>query len=133
MIVPLLNDGRCIIQDRGLSTTLAYQALDKTILTINDILALSGNHLALEYRPDHLIIVDVTVNNAFSRLNTRAKKDDAIFEKKSFMEKAAQRFLSQEYKEIFENRGTKIHHLNGNSKIDIMKQEATELLKKILQ
>ncbi len=132
ILIPLLADDRCIIQDRGISTSLAYQSLARPDFTMEKIAFLVGNQLALKHRPDHLIIVDTDIKNALERLNARAKKDESIFEKTAFMEKAAHQFSHPDFQKIFKSRGTTIHYLNGNEKIDIMKQQAIALLKQIL-
>jgi thymidylate kinase len=131
--IPLLKDGKCIIQDRSISTSLAYQSLADPKFTMKKISALPGNKLALKYRPDYLILVKTSAEEAARRLNLRTgKKDDVIFENLPFLKKSAKQFSSTELKSIFTKRGTKVVGLNGNKKIDIMRQEANKLLSKIL-
>lgn len=132
--IPLLQNGKCIIQDRSITTSLAYQSLPDPKFTMKKICALPGNKLALIYRPDYLVLVKIDPQEAARRLNTRiGKKDDAIFENLPFLKKSAKQFFSNELKTIFTKRGTKVISLNGNQKIDIMKTEANKLLDKILK
>src|SRR3989344_365017 len=123
IIIPLLASGKVVIQDRGVSTSLAYQSISRNErgsaaagqnkeLTFAKIAEFPGNKLALENRLD--------------------KNDDAIFEKLDFLKKATKIFYSDEYQEIFTGRGSTIHYLNAEAEIDIMKQEAVELLKKLI-
>lgn len=131
--IPLLKAGKCIIQDRSITTSLAYQSLPDPKFTMKKICALPGNKLALANRPDFLVLVKIDPTEAAHRLSARTgKQDDAIFENLPFLKKSAKQFFSSELKNIFTKRGTKVIHLNGNQKIDIMKQEASNLLNKIL-
>mgnify|MGYP001560829767 CR=1 FL=1 len=145
IIIPLLNSGKAVIQDRGVSTSLAYQNISRSErdpdspsgqnpeFTFAKISEFVGNNLALQNRPDYLVIAKIQADKALARLHERAeKKDDAIFEKLDFQTKAAAVFYSEEYQKIFTERGTKIHYLNTDAKIDIMKQEAVDLFKIML-
>lgn len=132
--IPLLKKGKCIIQDRGLSTSLAYQSIPDQKFNMKKISALPGNKLALINRPDYLVLVKTDAEEAAKRLNLRVgKKDDAIFENLPFLKKSTKQFFSRELRQIFTKYGTRVINLNGNAKIDIMKQEANKLLKQILK
>jgi thymidylate kinase len=134
IIIPLLQDEKVIIQDRGVSTTLTYQNIQNKKFTFAKIAEFPGNKLALENRPDHLIIAKISAEKAATRISSRLDKDDnAIFEKLNFLKKATEIFYSDQYQKIFTDRDTKIHYLNTEAEIDIMKQEATDLLKKIIK
>lgn len=133
IIIPLLNNGKVVIQDRGVSTSLAYQSLQNKEFTFAKIADFPGNKLALENRPDHLIIAKISAAKAAARISNRFdKNDNAIFEKLDFLKKAAEVFYSDYYQKIFTNRGAKVAYLNTEAEIDIMKQEAVKLLKSIL-
>lgn len=133
IVIPALADGKIIIQDRSVTTSLCYQPLSGEV-TVETVAALPGNALALEYRPDHLVLVSVSPDTALARLGGRGEKqDDVIFEHRDFLEKSNARFLSPEYQSLFSSRGTVIHQLSGDPEIGIMKQEATDLLKSILK
>lgn len=133
IIIPLLNSGKAVIQDRGVSTSLAYQSIQNKEFTFEKIAEFPGNKLALENRPDYLIIAKIPADKALARLHERSeKKDDAVFEKLDFQIKAAAIFYSEEYQKIFTERGTQVRYLNTDAEIDIMKQEAVELLKKLI-
>lgn len=132
-IIPLLTDGRCVIQDRGISSSLAYQSVGADGLTMEKIAALSGNALALQNRPDHLIILRATPEKCLSRLTERTEKqDNVIFEKLEFMKKLDRVFSGEEFQNMFANRGTRLHYLNADAELDTMKADAIRLLKQIL-
>ena len=133
IIIPLLTNNKIVIQDRGVSASLAYQSIQNKEFTFKKIAEFPGNKLALENRPDHLIITKISAQIATARLSGRFdKNDDVIFEKLDFLKKATEIFYSDQYQKIFTGRGTKIHYLNAEAEIDIMKQEAIDLLKSIL-
>ena len=147
IIIPLLASGKAVVQDRGVSTSLAYQSLSRRTgsgsrldvgtnpeFTFAKIAEFVGNQLALENRPDHLVIAKIPADKALARLHERSgKKDNAIFEKLDFQTKAAAIFYSKAYQKIFTGRGTTIHYLNTDAEIGIMRKEAADLLKKILK
>ena len=134
IIIPLLKNNKIIIQDRGVSSSLAYQPLTNQEVTTDFVANLPGNKLALENRPDYLILVDCDAQVSFDRLHSRTdKQDNAIFERIEFLEKLTARYLDKDYQKLFTNKGTKILHLNGNEKIDIMNEQAVSLLKTILK
>lgn len=132
LLIPLLETGKIVLQDRGVSTSLCYQPLHDPVLTADDIASLHGNAFALDHAPNHLVIVDTPVDDALRRIGGREKQDHAVFEKKQFLEKARSRFLDQAFQKFFTDRGTRIHVLNGGKPIDIMKQEALTLLNTIV-
>ncbi len=133
-IIPLLKNNQTIIQDRGVSSSLAYQPLTHQEVTMDFVANLPGNQLALENRPDYLMLVDCDAQVAFDRLHSRTdKQDNAVFERIEFLEKLTNRYLDKSYQKLFTDKGTKILHLNGNEKIDIMNKQAISLLKTILK
>ena len=133
LIIPLLEQGKTVIQDRGISTSLCYQPIQDPNLTMDIINGLEGNKRAREHRPDQLVIADVSPQIALSRLGRREdKKDDAQFEQEDFLEKAQNMFLSEQFQNNFTSRGTQIHKLKTDSSIDIMTQDALSLLKSLI-
>ncbi len=134
IIVPALREGKCIIQDRGVSTSLCYQPLTDPSVTPAWLSSLSGNALALEHRPDHLILLKIDPERAMKRLAERyEKQDDAIFEKLDFMKKTAEVFASPEYQKFFTIHGTQVHYLPSNEELAIMKEKSIALLKNLLK
>src|SRR3989344_2729205 len=113
IIIPLLASGKVVIQDRGVSTSLAYQSISRNErgsaaagqnkeLTFAKIAEFPGNKLALENRPDYLVIPKISAEKAAARLGHRLdKNDDAIFEKLDFLKKATKTFYSDKYQKIF--------------------------------
>lgn len=132
IIIPALNDGKIIISDRGVSTSLCYQSLSGK-LSIKDLCEMVGNALALENAPHHLILMKVEAENAIKRLGSRSEKqDNAVFEQIDFQTKAATLFNSDEFQKLFTAHGSEVHYLPSVDGIDIMKAEALELLKDLI-
>jgi thymidylate kinase len=124
ILIPALRDNKTIIQDRGVSTSLCYQALSQN-LSIETLVSLPGNALALQYRPDYLVLTDMSPETAQKRLATRYdKQDDAIFDRIDFQQQAATRYKSNDFQKLFTDRGTIIEYLNTDVEIDIMKQNS---------
>lgn len=133
ILIPLLRDNKCVIQDRGVSSSLAYQSLQSSELTFEKIANLSGNKLALENRPDWLVLMDLEPEKAIERLEARSdKRDDSLFEKLDFLKKLDARFRSPEFQKLFTDKGAEIRLLSAREKIDIMKEQAVNLLREIL-
>jgi len=132
LLIPTLQQNKIVIQDRGVTTSLAYQPAQDKNISLKMVAELEGNKLALDHAPNHLIIVDVEAKNALARLDGRDKKDKAIFEKLEILEKNSQRFHNQEFVELMKSKKTAIQYLNANQNIDIMKAEAIKILKEIL-
>ena len=134
LLNPLREQGKIILQDRGVSTSLAYQSVQNPPLSFAENATIEGNALALKHAPDHLVLADVPVDVALNRLNARAhKNDNSFYEEKEFLEKVRQQFLSTEYQQYFTSRGTHVHVLNTEESIDRMKQKTIELLKGFLK
>lgn len=132
IIIPALLDSKCIIQVRGVSTSLCYQAVSSD-LSLELLASLPGNSLALEHRPDHLILMDVTPEVTLRRLSSRSEKDDnAIFEKKDFLLKANAMFKNEAYQSLFSSRGSTIQYLPAEDGIDTMNTKALALLTSII-
>ena len=132
IILPALSDSKYVIQDRGVSTSLCYQALSGK-LGLKMLCDLPGNSLALTNAPEHLVIIKIEPQKALQRLGKRnEKQDNVIFEKLDFQTKAADLFYSEEYQKLFSAHGTQVTYLPGEDEIDIMKTKAIKLLKSIL-
>ncbi len=133
IIIPALKSGKCVIQDRGVSTSLVYQPLMEKTLTLKIVANLAGNKLALKQRPDHLVLLKIDPKAALGRLAKRTtKQDNVIFERLAFQKKISRAFGSLAFRQIFERRGTMVRYLPAEDKIGIMKSKAVRLLQDII-
>ena len=132
IIIPALEQGKYIFQERGVTTSLIYQPIQKEALPLKKILNLSGNQLALKYRPDLLIVTLVEPQEAVKRLAERDKKDGVIFEKLPFLEKLDRRFAASWFQKFFEKRGSKFVYLRTNKTVYDTIEESINLWKNFI-
>ncbi|MBI5037904.1 MAG: hypothetical protein HZC01_04345 [Candidatus Kerfeldbacteria bacterium] len=127
VIIPALAAGKYIFQERSLTTSLAYQPIQAEPLSVKDIIGLAGNQLALKHRPDLLCILKTDVAAVMQRLRTRKKKDRAIFERKSFLEKAQRRFTASWFREMYQKRGAQVVTLDTTGGLIETKKKMQEV------
>ena len=129
LIIPALHQGKTVIQERGVVTSLVYQPVQHERLTLMDIMNIPGNRLALENPPNVLIITQVSPDIVIQRLKQREhKKDNAIVEELVFQRKIAERYESAWLKQLFESKKSKVVYLNTeNNSEEETKQKAIEL------
>jgi dTMP kinase len=132
VIIPALEQGKIIFQERGVTTSLIYQPIQKEPLELKKIMRLSGNKLALEYRPDLLIITLVDPKEAVRRLAERDKKDNVIFEKLPFLEKISERFAAPWFRELMESRGSEFVYLKTDKTVYDTIEEAVGIFEKFI-
>ncbi|HCM68301.1 MAG TPA: hypothetical protein DIS62_04885, partial [Candidatus Kerfeldbacteria bacterium] len=110
--VPALRAGKYIFQERGVTSSIAYQPIHARGLTIKDIMDIDGNKFALQHRPDMLCILKINPSVALHRLHVRRKKDQAVFENRVFLSRVQKRFLSPWFRQLFEKRGSRVEVLD---------------------
>ncbi|MBP9828295.1 hypothetical protein KBC55_04070 [Patescibacteria group bacterium] len=133
LIIPALQAGKKVIQDRGVSTSLVYQPVMPAGPTIDEVLNLPGNKLALEHRPDDLIIMDTPANVCLKRLPSRTDGDaEQIFERIELLKTFDERYKAEWFTKIFTDQGTLMHSLNTDCSMDESKQRAISLVSTIL-
>ncbi len=130
VILPALTQGKIIFQERSVTTSLIYQPIQKEALKLKKILELSGNKLALKYRPDLLIITLVDPKEAVRRLAERDKKDNTIFEKLPFLEKIEKRFAAPWFKKMMEKHGSRFVYLKTDKTVYDTIDEAVAIWEK---
>jgi len=133
VILPMRKLGKIILQDRSVTTSLCYQSVQSDELNLENIALREGNAFALGNPPDYFILADLPVEEALARLGSRTEKqDDAIFEKRTFLEKAQSCFMGSEYQDFLENHGFNIKTINTNQPIEAMKEESKEFISDLL-
>lgn len=133
VILPALEQGKIIFQERGVTTSIIYQLIQKEPLELEKILELPGNKLALEYRPDLIIIALVDPKEAVKRITERDKKDYSIFEKLPFLEKIAERFAAPWFRELMEKHGSKFVYLKTDKTVYDTIKETTDIWENFLK
>lgn len=114
LIIPSLKQGKIILQERGVVTSVVYQPIQLERISLRDILNIPGNRLAIQNAPNLLIITKGDPLVVMHRLKTRHKKDHAIFETIHFQRKIEARYESEWLKKLFENFGSEVVYLDTN-------------------
>jgi dTMP kinase len=133
VIIPALEQGKIIFQERGVTTSVIYQPIQEEPLKLEKIMELPGNKLALEYRPDLLIIAQVDQGEAMARLAERDKKDNSIFEKLPFLQKISERYATPWFRELMEVRGSKFVYLKTDKTVYDTIEETLEIWEKFIK
>ncbi len=119
LLLPAKKEGKIIIQERGITTSLVYQPVQNEKIQLKEIINIPGNKLAIKNSPDALIIVNVEPEVAIERLALREKKDDAIFENLVFQRKVQRRFESDWMKKLFSHYDCKVIYLDTNPPLTV--------------
>jgi dTMP kinase len=132
VILPALQAGVLVLQERGVSSSLAYQPL-QGLISLPQLLKLEGNQFALKFRPDLLLIPVCPVAVALRRLQKRTKKDQAIFEKRAFLQKLDRRYRSAWFGKLFQQRGSVVGFLDTNDALRETQKEAVGYINDFLK
>lgn len=108
VIVPALQRGMHVFQERSASTSFVYQPLLSSTTPLSFVKKLDGNALALQHRPDLLCILKIDVDETLRRLGKRTKKDKSMFERKAFLQKAQRRFVAPWFQQLYRRRGARV-------------------------
>lgn len=124
-----------ILQERGLTSSLAYQPLqslrnqDPDPLTTAQVLALPGNQTALLHVPDLFVFLEIDAKTAQQRLSQRrGTEPEDIFDDQGFQHALRDRYALPEVTEPWTSRGTKIIHLDGSQSKDQVTQALVQEL-----
>jgi len=115
LLIPAREQGKIILQERGVITSLVYQPIQLERINLKDVMNLPGNRIALKNAPDVLVIMKAEPQTVMHRLKSRGKKDHAIFENLLFQRKVELRYESGWLKSLFENFGSKVVYLDTNA------------------
>lgn len=138
-----------IIAERGFITSLVFQLLyskfkkEKPEFTVDKVLSLEGNKIAIDYIPNYFLITDCSVEEAMRRLDKRKKKDNAIYETEEFQKILRDVYLGK--KKLFVNKkhltleefleskgidfGTKYCFISTEGSLDETRERVFEFLK----
>lgn len=114
IILPAIESGKWVFQERGVITSLVYQPMMQDGPTLEEVKGLEGNTFCLNHPPSLLVITTVDPETVIKRLNNRKKQDDAIFEKIEFQKKVESIYKSKWLKDLFESKGSKVVYLDTN-------------------
>jgi len=135
VIIPALEAGKHIFQERGVISSIVFQPLMENAYTVEEIKNLEGNKFCLEHSPDLLVITDVDPEVVIERLGKREKADDAIFEKLEFQKKIKTIYESDWLKQLFEEKGSKVIYLDTNppKTVEDTKRKIVEIFEELIK
>ncbi len=129
LIVPAIKRGLLIVQDRGITTSLAYQPAMSPEISEEFVASLPGNQLAIEWRPDVVILCEVPADVALTRLARRAdKNDDSVFEQHDYMMRLAHRLQADSWKTFLQKNGTQFIVFDADQPLALAIKSAQHLL-----
>ncbi|MFH1391299.1 MAG: dTMP kinase [Candidatus Diapherotrites archaeon] len=118
-IMPALKEGKIILCDRYKYSTFVYQLLQG--IELEKIIEFHKEMLV----PDLILILDLPVDVALQRIDSDSKRSEKeVFEKKEFLEKVRQGFLS--LKEIFPEENIRI--VDSSKNIGEVTKETADIL-----
>lgn len=132
LILPALNAGKIVIQDRGVTTSLVYQSIMPNGLSVDEIAKLPGNKLALDHAPNHLILTTIPIEQIIERIADRKDEGKGVFGDIELMRRVDVRFREQWFRELFESHGTQLHTLDTSGTIEESKANAIQLISSLL-
>lgn len=131
LILPALNAGKTVIQDRSVTSSLIIQPLLDGTLSVEDVASLPGNAFALKHAPDTLVLTKLDPEIAVERMAARADDSKGIYEQLDLLKKEADAFESEWFHSMMNARGTTINTLNTNLDIQSTRKEAYSLFARI--
>lgn len=132
LILPALAAGKTIIQDRGVSTSIAYQPIMPDSISLRRLLSLPGNALAMKHAPAALILTDLDAEVAVERIKKRDEESKGVFADLAMLRRVARRFRSHWYSTLFHVHGTSVHTFDTQIPLDEMVRRAEALLDRLL-
>jgi thymidylate kinase len=133
LILPALAAGKTVVSDRGVTTSIVYQPMMPGGPTLEELLALPGNQVAMKNRPDHLVIACIPPAKALARLPSRTDGDPAqMYERIEYLTTFDERFRSEWFTNLFCELGTAVHCLNTDCSIDEARKNAADLVASML-
>ena len=122
VVKPALDDGKTVICDRFIDSTLAYQGYGRGInLSVIDELNKIASH---GIEPDLTIILDLTVEQAFARMQKRNQEPDRIEKSgKEFFVKAREGFLN-----IAKTQSNRVKIVNADQPEELIHAEIIKLI-----
>jgi thymidylate kinase len=133
LIVPALQAGKTVIQDRGVCTSIVYQPIMAGGISLRRLLKLPGNALALRHAPDTLIITDLDPEIAVERIKKRDEESKGVFADLAFLRRVTRRFRSRWFSFLFTHYGAAVHSFDTGIPLDSMNARAKQLINDILK
>ncbi len=124
-VIPALQEGKVVLCDRFLDSSLAYQGYARGLGLEN---VLKANSFALDYLPGLTIFIDVLPEVALKRLTGRDKSDRLDLEAKDFHNK-----VYEGYQQVLQLYPDRIIRIDGNNSLEKVTEDCIQAVLKYLQ
>ena len=131
LIIPALKAGKKIIQDRSVSTSIAYQPAMDDSVSLEELVQLPGNALALKNAPDLLVLTDLEPENIIERIQNRNDDNKGVYQDVEFMKQIAERYRAEWYSQLFLDHGSSVHTFDTRTPKQTMTINFIKLLETI--
>ncbi len=131
VILPFLQakPGRYVLQERGVISSLAYQPLQDTSVTVDWLLSLEGNRAELSRPPNLLLLLRLTSDEAMKRIGGRTNKIDGhIYEELSFQERLIARYRDPHVLKPYQDLGTRIVEIDATQPPEAVGKDVCQAL-----
>lgn len=123
-VIPAINEGKVVLCDRFLDSSLAYQGYARG-LGMDSVL--KANNFALDYMPGLTIFIDVSSEVALKRLANRDKSDRLDLETLDFHQR-----VYDGYQEVIKMYPKRIICINGNNSLEEVINDCKKVIKDYL-
>lgn len=123
-VIPAINEGKIVLCDRFLDSSLAYQGYARG-LGMDKVLR--ANSFALDYLPGLTIFIDVLPEVALKRLSGRNKSDRLDLEAEEFHTK-----VYEGYQEVLRMYPDRVVRIDGNNSLDVVTEDCIKVILKYL-
>ena len=119
-VIPAINDGKVVICDRFLDSSLVYQGYARG-LGIDKVLTI--NSFAKDYLPGLTLFIDVTPDVALKRMSGRNKADRLDLETMDFHQK-----VYEGYQKVYKMYPERIKRVDGNQELDKVVSDCVKIV-----
>lgn len=132
IVIPALQNGKTVIQDRGVTTSLVYQSTIDSSLSMEDISQIPGNAFTLEYPPQHLILTKVDPAITQERRGARNEMSKGMYEELDLLTRAQETFHGSDFCDLMDALGTTIHTVDTSQDLDSTVKSFDSILHSII-
>ncbi len=138
LVLPALDRGINVFQSRSFSTSIVYQrqrALDEgKNFSVHEILSIPNNNFCYQHPMDLLIVPTIQdVEEALRRAQQRDKDDQSRFENLEFQLKIKPHYESDEFKNVFRQKGVPVVYLDAGKTIKYTQEQARTIYQRFLR
>lgn len=131
LLVPLRAEGKIIIQERTITTTVIQQPVHKNKPVDTDTIMEHPNHrYILENLPDLAVIFKVDPKKVMKWLSIREEQENDIYENLEMQTKFQERWESDWFRKMFESRGLTIKYLENHKSLKEFEKTIREFYEK---